>query len=236
MITGFLSLLCLGFCLGYEVELENEKLSKPSLNALPGPVVKRSRNVTLRCQGHFQNVTFMLGKLQDPGYRQEQNSAGYHAEFLLTDLEPKNAGTYFCAYKTMGSHGWSQKSEYLQLEVTDDRVGLGASSTKTDTRIIFVTAFSCLAIFLLFPSVLLIYRCSQQDSSPEESTKRTCHPKSPKHEASDSSKPERASLSSSTEDPQEGTWADGNSKEPAEAAPVPTEEPPGSCECATLKA
>ncbi|KAM7058605.1 V-set and transmembrane domain-containing protein 1-like isoform 3-T3 [Molossus nigricans] len=118
MITGFLSLLCLGFCLGYEVELENEKLSKPSLNALPGPVVKRSRNVTLRCQGHFQNVTFMLGKLQDPGYRQEQNSAGYHAEFLLTDLEPKNAGTYFCAYKTMGSHGWSQKSEYLQLEVT----------------------------------------------------------------------------------------------------------------------
>nr|KAF6408432.1 V-set and transmembrane domain containing 1 [Molossus molossus] len=205
MITGFLSLLCLGLCLGYEVELENEKLSKPSLNALPGPVVKRSRNVTLRCQGHFQNVTFMLGKLQDPGYRQEQNSSGYHAEFLLTDLEPKNAGTYFCAYKTVGSHGWSQKSEYLQLEVTDDRVELGASSTKTD-------------------------------SSPEESTKRTCHPKSPKHEASDSSKPERVSLSSSTEDPQEGTWADGNSKEPAEAAPVPTEEPPGYCECATLKA
>ncbi|XP_045703220.1 V-set and transmembrane domain-containing protein 1-like isoform X2 [Phyllostomus hastatus] len=220
MITGFLSLLCLGLCLGFEGEHKNEKLPKPSLNALPGPVVKHSANVTLKCHCHFQNVTVMLGKLQDPGYKQEQSSAGYDAQFLLVDLEPKTAGIYFCAYKTMGSHEWSEKSEPLQLVVTDTRDGSGASSVKTDTRVIFVTTFSCLIIFLLFPSIFLIYRCTQHGSSHKEATKS--HSKFPKQEASDLPKLETESLS--TEDPQEDTPADVNNEAPAE------EEPLGSCE------
>ncbi|XP_019571443.1 V-set and transmembrane domain-containing protein 1 isoform X3 [Rhinolophus sinicus] len=222
MVIGFLFLLCL------------EKLPRPSLSALPRSVVERSSNVTLKCQCHVQNVTFMLGKLQDSGYKKEQSSAGHDAEFLLTNLEPKNAGTYFCAYKITGSHEWSEKSEHLQLVVTDGHDGPGASSIKTDTRIIFVTTFSCLIIFLLFPSVFLIYRCTQHGSSHEESNKRTSHSKFPQQEASDLSGPERVSLS--TEDPQEGTYADLNTKAPSEAASVPAEEPPGSCECATLTA
>ena len=96
-----------------------EKLPKPSLNALPGPVVEHSAKVTLKCHCHFQNMMVMLGKSQDPGYKQEQSSAGYDAEFLLTDLEPKRAGTYFCACKTMVSHKWSEKSEPLQLVTSE---------------------------------------------------------------------------------------------------------------------
>ncbi|XP_054566556.1 V-set and transmembrane domain-containing protein 1 isoform X1 [Eptesicus fuscus] len=231
MITGFLSLLCLGLCLGYDDEHKNDTLPRPSLHALPGSVVGRGGNVTLKCQGHLQNVTFMLGKWQDPGYRRERSSAGHGAEFLLTRLEPEHAGRYFCAYKTAGSHGWSEKSEHLRLEVTDNHDRPGASSAKTDSRVIFVTAFSCLAIFLLFPTVFLIYRRSQHGSSHEESTKRTSHPE---QEASDLSQQESTSLS--TEDPQEGPGADGNSKTPAEAAAAsdPAEDPPGSCDCATL--
>ncbi|XP_074172059.1 V-set and transmembrane domain-containing protein 1 isoform X4 [Rhinolophus sinicus] len=140
---------------------------------------------------------------QDSGYKKEQSSAGHDAEFLLTNLEPKNAGTYFCAYKITGSHEWSEKSEHLQLVVTDGHDGPGASSIKTG-------------------------------SSHEESNKRTSHSKFPQQEASDLSGPERVSLS--TEDPQEGTYADLNTKAPSEAASVPAEEPPGSCECATLTA
>ncbi|KAF6289343.1 V-set and transmembrane domain containing 1 [Rhinolophus ferrumequinum] len=203
MVIGFLSLLCVGLCLGYEHEQKNEKLPKPSLSALPRSVVERSSNVTLKCQCHFQNVTFMLGKLQDSGYEKEQSSAGHDAEFLLMNLEPKNAGTYFCAYKITGSHEWSEKSEHLQLVVTDGHDGPGASSIKTG-------------------------------SSHEESNKRTSHSKFPQQEASDLSRPERVSLS--TEDPQEGTYADLNTEAPSEAASVPAEEPPGSCECATLTA
>ncbi|XP_019571444.1 V-set and transmembrane domain-containing protein 1 isoform X5 [Rhinolophus sinicus] len=203
MVIGFLFLLCLGLCLDYEHEQKNEKLPRPSLSALPRSVVERSSNVTLKCQCHVQNVTFMLGKLQDSGYKKEQSSAGHDAEFLLTNLEPKNAGTYFCAYKITGSHEWSEKSEHLQLVVTDGHDGPGASSIKTG-------------------------------SSHEESNKRTSHSKFPQQEASDLSGPERVSLS--TEDPQEGTYADLNTKAPSEAASVPAEEPPGSCECATLTA
>ncbi|XP_015986384.1 V-set and transmembrane domain-containing protein 1 isoform X4 [Rousettus aegyptiacus] len=206
MITGFLSLFCLGLCLGYQYEQKNEKLPKPSLNALPGFMVERGSNVTLKCQCQLQNVTFMLGKMQDSGYKEERSSAGHDAEFFLADLEPKDAGMYFCVYKTIGSHEWSEKSEYLQLVVTDDHDGPGASSVKTDTRIIFVTTFSCLIIFLLFPSIFLIYRCTQHGSSHEESTKRTRHSRFPKQEASDLSNPESVSLS--TEDPQEVTYAD----------------------------
>ncbi|EPQ16248.1 V-set and transmembrane domain-containing protein 1 [Myotis brandtii] len=108
-----------GLCLGYDDEHKNDTLPRPSLHASPGSMVGRGGNVTLKCQGHLQNVTFMLGKWQDPGYRREQSSAGLDAEFLLTHLQPEHAGMYFCAYKTTGSHGWSEKSEHLHLQVTD---------------------------------------------------------------------------------------------------------------------
>ncbi|XP_045438212.1 V-set and transmembrane domain-containing protein 1 [Pipistrellus kuhlii] len=226
MITGFLSLLCLGLCLGYDDEHKNDTLPRPSLHALPGSVVRRGGNVTLKCQGPLQNVKFMLGKWQAPGYRREWSSAGHDAGFLLTHLGPEHAGRYFCAYKTAGSHVWSEQSEHLRLEVTDNHDRPGAPSAKIDSRVIFVTAFSCLAIFLLFPTVFLIYRRSQSGSSHGESTKSH-----PEQEDSDLSQQESSSLS--TEDPQEGSGADGKRKTPSEAAAaasVPAEEPPGACD------
>ncbi|KAM5296483.1 V-set and transmembrane domain-containing protein 1 [Glossophaga mutica] len=104
----------------------------------------------------------------------------------------------------------------------DTRDGSRASSVKTDTRVIFVTTFSCLFIFLLFPSIFLIYRCSRHGSSHKEVTKRISPSKFPKQEASDLPKLETESLS--TEDPQEDTPADVNNEAPSE------EEPPESCE------
>ncbi|XP_057170640.1 V-set and transmembrane domain-containing protein 1-like [Ursus arctos] len=127
MLTEFLSLLCLGLSLGFGDEKKNETLPKPSLSALSSSVVGHRGNVTLRCQSHFQNVTFTLGKLQDSGYRQEQRSTGHKAEFLLTHLEPKDAGMYFCAYKTMDSQEWSGESDYLQLEVKEASTELPGS-------------------------------------------------------------------------------------------------------------
>ncbi|XP_045297566.1 V-set and transmembrane domain-containing protein 1-like isoform X1 [Leopardus geoffroyi] len=160
-----------------------ETLTKPYLSALPSPVVEQGHNVTLRCLGHRHNVTFMLGKLQDSGYRQEQRSAGYEAEFLLTHLEPKDAGTYFCAYKTMDSQEWSEESEHLQLEVTDDRNKRRAPPGGKVTISTIAATCSCLSILLLFLSVFLINRCTQHDLSHEESTERTSHSKLPQQEA-----------------------------------------------------
>ncbi|XP_073745150.1 V-set and transmembrane domain-containing protein 1-like isoform X3 [Callorhinus ursinus] len=94
-----------------------EMLPKPSLSALSSLVVGHRGDVTLRCQSHFQNATFMLRKLRHSGYRQEQRSTEHKAEFLLIHLERKDAGMYFCAYKMMISEEWSGESEYLQLKV-----------------------------------------------------------------------------------------------------------------------
>ncbi|XP_021537992.1 V-set and transmembrane domain-containing protein 1 [Neomonachus schauinslandi] len=182
MLREFLPLLCLGLALGFEDEKKNETLPKPSLSALSSLVVGHRDNVTLRCQSHFQNVTFMLGKLEDSGYRQEQRSTGHKAEFLLTHLEPKDAGMYLCAYKTMVSQEWSGESEYLQLKVKAN-------------GLIFAATFSCLSILILFLSVFFINRCTQHGLSQEESTKRTSHSEFPKQEATDLSNLERISVS-----------------------------------------
>ncbi|XP_061245194.1 uncharacterized protein LOC133231042 isoform X1 [Bos javanicus] len=66
---------------------------------------------------------------------------------------------------------------------------------KTDTRIIFVATFSCLSLFLLFLAIFFIYRCTQQDSSEEESIKRSCHSKVHKQRDADVSRLERISES-----------------------------------------
>ncbi|XP_074242094.1 V-set and transmembrane domain-containing protein 1 isoform X2 [Saimiri boliviensis] len=222
MTTEFLSLLCLGLCLSYEDDKENERLSKPSLHAWPSLVAEVKSNVTLKCRAHSQNVTFTLRKVNDSAYQREQSSAGDEAEFPFTDLKPEDAGRYFCAYKTTVSHEWSESSQHVQLVVTD-------------TRTIFVSIFSCISILLLFVLVIVIYRCSQNGSPPEESTKRSSHSKLPGREAADTDlfKMERVYLSAA--DPQGVTYAELSSNALSEAAADTTLEPPGSHEYVELK-
>nr|ABZ80220.1 V-set and transmembrane domain containing 1 precursor (predicted) [Callithrix jacchus] len=132
MTTEFLSVLCLGLCLGYEDDKENEKLSKPSLHAWPSSVAEAKSNVTLKCRAPSQNVTFTLRKVNDSAFQREQSSAGSEAEFPFMHLKPKDAGRYFCAYKTAVSHQWSESSEHVQLVVTDKHDELEAPSMKTE--------------------------------------------------------------------------------------------------------
>ncbi|XP_077837860.1 V-set and transmembrane domain-containing protein 1 isoform X2 [Macaca mulatta] len=131
MTTEFLSLLCLGLCLGYEDEKKNEKLPKPSLHAWPSSVVEARSNVTLKCQAPSKNVTFILLKVNDSGYKQEQFLTEDEAEFHFTDLKLEDAGSYFCAYKTTASCEGSESSEHLELVITDKHDELEAPSMKT---------------------------------------------------------------------------------------------------------
>uniref|UniRef100_A0A0D9S5I1 V-set and transmembrane domain containing 1 n=1 Tax=Chlorocebus sabaeus TaxID=60711 RepID=A0A0D9S5I1_CHLSB len=234
MTTEFLSLLCLGLCLGYEDEKKNEKLPKPSLHAWPSSVVEARSNVTLKCQAPSKNVTFILLKENDSGYKQEQFSTENEAEFHFTDLKLKDAGSYFCAYKTTASHEWSESSERLQLVITVRYYWLSAPSLYLNTRTIFVAIFSCISILLLFLSVFIIYRCSQHGSSPEESTKRISHSKLSEQEAAEADLSRMERVSVSTADPQGVTYAELNINALSEAVSDTTQEPPGSHEYAAV--
>uniref|UniRef100_A0A7N9D718 Ig-like domain-containing protein n=1 Tax=Macaca fascicularis TaxID=9541 RepID=A0A7N9D718_MACFA len=120
-----------GLCLGYEDEKKNEKLPKPSLHARPSSVVEARSNVTLKCQAPSKNVTFILLKVNDSGYKQEQFLTEDEAEFHFTDLKLEDAGSYFCAYKTTASREGSESSEHLELVITDKHDELEAPSMKT---------------------------------------------------------------------------------------------------------
>ncbi|XP_024597983.1 V-set and transmembrane domain-containing protein 1 isoform X2 [Neophocaena asiaeorientalis asiaeorientalis] len=109
----------------------------------------------------------------------------------------------------------------------------GRDPAKTDTKVIFVVTFCCLSVFLLFIIVFLIYRCTRHDSSHEESAKRTSHSKFPKQGAEGVSKLER--ISESPEESQGVTYVKLNTNALSAAASVPTKEPAGSCDYATLK-
>ncbi|XP_005886973.2 V-set and transmembrane domain-containing protein 1-like isoform X3 [Bos indicus] len=104
---------------------------------------------------------------------------------------------------------------------------------KTDTRIIFVATFSCLSLFLLFLAIFFIYRCTQQDSSEEESIKRSCHSKVHKQRDADVSRLER--ISESPDEPEGVTYAQLNTAALSGAASVPAEETPNSCDYTMVK-
>ncbi|XP_061028506.1 V-set and transmembrane domain-containing protein 1 [Eubalaena glacialis] len=59
----------------------------------------------------------------------------------------------------------------------------GPDPAKTDTKVIVVATFTCVSVFLLFVVIFFIYRCTQHNSSHEESAKRTSHSKFPKQGA-----------------------------------------------------
>ncbi|XP_006063911.1 V-set and transmembrane domain-containing protein 1 [Bubalus bubalis] len=107
------------------------------------------------------------------------------------------------------------------------------SPAKTDTRIIFVATFSCLSLFFLFLAIFFIYRCTQQDSSEEESIKRTCH--SEVYKQRDADVPTLERISESPDEPEGVTYAQLNTTALSGAASVPAEETPSSCDYTMVK-
>ncbi|XP_055267282.1 V-set and transmembrane domain-containing protein 1-like isoform X2 [Moschus berezovskii] len=124
-------------------------------------------------------------------------------------------------------------TEFLSLLCLGSQEESKPTPAKTDARVVVVAAGSCLSLLLLFLAVFLIYKCTQQDSSQEESTKRTCHSKVHKQRYSDVPTLER--ISESPDEPEEVTYAQLNTTALSGAASVPAEETPGSCDYTTVK-
>ncbi|XP_056682252.1 immunoglobulin superfamily member 1-like [Monodelphis domestica] len=93
----------------------SDTLPRPTLWALPSPVVYNGTNVTFRCQGPLRSGRFQLWK--DGELRDERNASRELAEFELRNVNGMtDARNYSCRY----GQGplWSDFSEPLALVVT----------------------------------------------------------------------------------------------------------------------
>ncbi|EAW72176.1 osteoclast-associated receptor, isoform CRA_c, partial [Homo sapiens] len=98
--------------------LVTEELPRPSLVALPGPVVGPGANVSLRCAGRLRNMSFVLYREGVAAPLQYRHSAQPWADFTL--LGARAPGTYSCYYHTPSApYVLSQRSEVLVISWED---------------------------------------------------------------------------------------------------------------------
>ncbi|XP_072471563.1 immunoglobulin superfamily member 1-like [Notamacropus eugenii] len=123
-------LLSVGLCLDWTVRAQTDPFPRPTLWAIPSPVVPKGADVTLTCQGHLWSERFQLwkdGKLQD-----ERNAFWQQAEFVLRNVDAwEDARSYSC--RSGQGPLWSEFSEALPLVVTEifPRPSISASSGST---------------------------------------------------------------------------------------------------------
>ncbi|XP_069492791.1 osteoclast-associated immunoglobulin-like receptor isoform X3 [Ambystoma mexicanum] len=91
---------------------------KPTVEVIPGNLIARGGNLTIRCVVLYPSMRFILYrgitvlKTQDP--------LGSEARFLLTDLQPADEGAYTCRYRPRtGPAIYSDASDIIQIEVLD---------------------------------------------------------------------------------------------------------------------
>ncbi|XP_072463627.1 immunoglobulin superfamily member 1-like [Notamacropus eugenii] len=97
------------------VRAQTDLLPRPTLWAIPSPVVPGGADVILRCQGHLGSDRFQLW--MDGELREERNASWQQAEFVLRKVDDwRDARNYSCC----SGQGllWSELSETLALVVT----------------------------------------------------------------------------------------------------------------------
>ncbi|XP_020859794.1 immunoglobulin superfamily member 1-like isoform X3 [Phascolarctos cinereus] len=108
-------LISIGLCLDWAVRAQMDTLPRPTLWAVPSPVVPKGADVTLRCQGHLGSDRFQLWN--DGELRDERNESWQQAEFVLRNVDDqRDARSYSC--RSGQGPWWSEPSEALALVVT----------------------------------------------------------------------------------------------------------------------
>ncbi|XP_040512624.2 T-cell-interacting, activating receptor on myeloid cells protein 1 [Gallus gallus] len=98
-----------------------QKLPRPSLSLHPSQGASLGDNVTLRCHLPQPAAWVRLYRYQNPTYIEQKDNVQDMAEFSLTSIKQEDAVIYQCQYQGLAPAGTSQKSDPMELLVTDHR-------------------------------------------------------------------------------------------------------------------
>ncbi|XP_070306385.1 leukocyte-associated immunoglobulin-like receptor 2 isoform X2 [Odocoileus virginianus] len=136
MAPGPSTLLGLALCLAQMACTQQGTLPRPSISAEPGSVVPWGRPVSIVCRGPAGVTTFRLETDNKYNYsdvavtsRGEQET---EARFHITALREDAVGRYRCIYQT--ESGWSERSEDLSLEGTEEAVSALPTGGSSESR------------------------------------------------------------------------------------------------------
>nr|NP_001139608.1 immunoglobulin-like receptor CHIR-B5 precursor [Gallus gallus]CAI53859.1 immunoglobulin-like receptor CHIR-B5 [Gallus gallus] len=111
--------LILGWCL--VAASRAQQLPPPSLSLHPSQGVSLGDTVTLRCHLPQPAAWVELYRYQNPTYIEQKDNVQDISEFSLTGIKQVDAVRYQCQYQGLEPVGTSQKSDPVELLVTDDR-------------------------------------------------------------------------------------------------------------------
>ncbi|XP_075771202.1 uncharacterized protein LOC112545992 [Pelodiscus sinensis] len=93
---------------------------KPLVGGSPRWVVAPGENLSIRCEGRFSGLEFLLHKGRYPNLQQRVVSAGTVAEFPLPSVGRADAGSYTCEYRpTTEPTRWSHLSDPVEIIVAE---------------------------------------------------------------------------------------------------------------------
>ncbi|XP_045435628.1 leukocyte-associated immunoglobulin-like receptor 1 [Pipistrellus kuhlii] len=120
------TLLGLVLCLARVIYTQEGPMPRPSLVAEPGPVLPRGTAVTLVCRGPAGAELFRLEQVEGTMYDvlksvSQGGSQGSAGRFRIPAVSHYTAGSYRCLYN-QGSNIWSEPSELLDLQVTEEDI------------------------------------------------------------------------------------------------------------------
>nr|XP_020771410.1 putative killer cell immunoglobulin-like receptor-like protein KIR3DX1 [Odocoileus virginianus texanus] len=116
MCPTLLSLLSLGFYVSLRIWAAVGEYDKPSLSALPSPVVPLGQTVTLRCHSRSPFAIFSLFKKDATSLTKLQKHQLNN--FTLGPVTREHAGSYTCSGSYWSPSVWSTHSDPLQIVVT----------------------------------------------------------------------------------------------------------------------
>ncbi|XP_065427034.1 immunoglobulin superfamily member 1-like [Chrysemys picta bellii] len=139
-----------------ELVVRDPNLPRPSISLSPTGVTAPGANVTIRCQGQCQDVTFFLHKAGDLNPPRHMDPAGDGAEFRIPTVGRQHAGSYSCSYRNRSEPFISsQPSDPVQLVVAGGPVSNAASVLTCS----IIAGVSAAAVGLLLLLLLLAFVC-----------------------------------------------------------------------------